>query len=508
MKLTILNLDSFPRSASFHFTTAATLTTVALILLGSPAHAQDAVETRIDRLSASIARVQSQLEQSQRDLHELQKQLADLRSQKGMQEPPAPEHEATEGADRLAAAVAEIQEHQAIDEAEIATHDQEKVESQSKYPVKISGMILVSSFINTSGVDSPTNPTAASQGGGTTGASLRQSILGIDAFGPHLFKAATHGDVRVDLDGTGSTSTTYSSGYNSGLVRLRTAHAELDWDHAQAFFSLDRPLISPMSPESLTAVAVPALSWSGNLWTWNPQLGATGDLPLHGAYAARVQAALIDVADAPATVANESVTTPPPPTAELSRWPGIQARIALLNSHNESGFQIGAGGLIAPHRTAGGTTFNTWAGTFDLRTPVFAHNVFEGTLYRGQALGGLGGGLYKDFVYRSDGIESYFRILDDAGGWAQWKQRVNERLEFNEAIGIDEVPANQLRPYAIPAYNSYYNLARNRTITGNVIYSPSAYLQFSLEYRRLETSPVTAPTEFSDVLGFAAGYKF
>ena len=32
------------------------------------------------------------------------------------------------------------------------------------------------------------------------------------------------------------------------------------------------------------------------------------------------------------------------------------------------------------------------------------------------------------------------------------------------------------------------NLARNRTFTGNVIYSPSAYLLFSLEYRRLESS--------------------
>ncbi len=38
------------------------------------------------------------------------------------------------------------------------------------------------------------------------------------------------------------------------------------------------------------------------------------------------------------------------------------------------------------------------------------------------------------------------------------------------------------------------NLARNRTFTGNVIYSPSAYLLFSLEYRRLESFPVDGPS--------------
>jgi len=94
------------------------------------------------------------------------------------------------------------------------------------------------------------------------------------------------------------------------------------------------------------------------------------------------------------------------------------------------------------------------------------------------------------------------------GGWAQLKERFSERLEFNGAFGIDNVPATQLRSYA-DDYTSYYqNVARNRTFTGNVIYSPSAYLLFSLEYRRLETSPVNFPTAVSNIIGVAAGYKF
>jgi hypothetical protein len=41
-----------------------------------------------------------------------------------------------------------------------------------------------------------------------------------------------------------------------------------------------------------------------------------------------------------------------------------------------------------------------------------------------------------------------------------------------------------------------------------VIYSPSAYLLFSLEYRRLWTNYSTGPTNFSDVIGIGAGYRF
>jgi hypothetical protein len=54
----------------------------------------------------------------------------------------------------------------------------------------------------------------------------------------------------------------------------------------------------------------------------------------------------------------------------------------------------------------------------------------------------------------------------------------------------------------------YQNLARNRTYTGNVIYSPTASLLFSLEYRHLESAPVIGAPAKSNIIGIAAGYKF
>ncbi len=104
-------------------------------------------------------------------------------------------------------------------------------------------------------------------------------------------------------------------------------------------FRYDRPIFSPDSPTSLTAVAVPALAWSGNLWTWNPQLGVTQNFGSHDSPLLQLQAALIDVGDAPlspraASSGNSPVV--PPASSEESRWPGVEARVALLGRHSSS----------------------------------------------------------------------------------------------------------------------------------------------------------------------------
>jgi hypothetical protein len=255
---------------------------------------------------------------------------------------------------------------------------------------------------------------------------------------------------------------------------------------------------------------VSALAWSGNLWTWNPQVGLTQDIPFASSQRFRIQGALIDVMNPP-QIYNGAAATPPtitvPTTAEMSRWPGAEGRIAFLGGKDESGFQIGFGGLYAPHRTSGGTRFNSWAATYDFLIPLPVRAELSGGGYWGQALGGLGGGGYKDYVFRL--APSYsFRTLDDLGGWIQWKERASEHLEFNVAFGTDQVPAAQLRPYAGPPAAYYLNLARNRTYTGNVIYRPSAYLMFSLEYRHLQSSPVNDYTATGDIIGIATGYRF
>ena len=478
-----------------------------LCIAGPPAHTQSAsdegLRQQLQQLTDAMTRTQEQLEESQRQLQQIRGQLTALQKQLAVSE--ASHSSSTQ----LAAAVNEIREQQSMQEAQIATHEQAKVESDSKFPVKLSGLVLLNGFVNTRMVDIPATPTIVLTGRGTTGATLAQTVLGLDARGPHLFNAHSDADVQVDLAGDLSAS---GYGASGGIMRLRTAHANLRWEHQDAFFSLDHTILAPDSPTSLTAVAMPALSWSGNLWTWNPQAGMTADLPLSPARRLRMQGAMIAVSDPPPIY---SFSTSPssvvaPTTAQLSRWPGIEGRVAFLGNTEQGGLQLGVGGLFAPHRIFG-YNFDSWAGTLDYRIPFTSRTELSGSFYRGQALGGLGGGAYKDYLVRPDPDDPghfYYRTLDNTGGWAQLKQRVDEHLEFNAAFGTDQVPAGQLRPYAGASSAVYLNLARNRTYVANVIYSPSAYLLFSLEYRHLQSSPVNGATNSGDVIGIATGYRF
>jgi len=488
---------------------------------------QESVPEQIQKLTEAMAKAQSQLEQSQRQLDELRQQLAALQRQMAQAgssttsptpvTPVPATSSSVQPTPTTSTEVDDLRERQAMQESQIATHEQTKVETESKYPVKLTGLLLFNGFVNTRQVNIPATPTVALFGTGSTGASVQQSILGFDARGPHLFGARSYADLRIDFDGspTYSTSSTVYTGYYStsvAILRLRTAHAGLQWKNTDAYFSLDRPVFSPDAPASLTAVAEPALAWSGNLWTWNPQVGVTQDIPFASTHDLRLQGALIDVGDAPVSAASvaAAMSTVVPTAAEQSRWPGEEGRIALLGSKLEEGTHLGVGGYFAPHLSPAGTRFDAWAITADSKLRLPGRLQFTSAFYRGLALGGLGGGAFKDFgfVVEPESDRYYFRPYDDIGGWAQLKEKPTERLEFNAAFGIDNVFAHELRPYYVPGGTMYQNLARTRTYTGNVIYSPVAYLLFSLEYRHLESTPVIGLPAESNIIGIAAGYKF
>ena len=174
----------------------------------------------------ALNRAQDQLSQAQRQLQDLRQQIADLRVQVDSANRSA---SASAEQQQLSSQVEALKENQALQASEIATHEQDKVESESKYPVKVTGMVLLNGFVNTNRVDMPATPTVAISGAGTSGASLRQTVLGLDLLGPHLLGGHSHADVRADF--FGSTDSSNTGAYDAvGLLRLRTAHAALVWD--------------------------------------------------------------------------------------------------------------------------------------------------------------------------------------------------------------------------------------------------------------------------------------
>jgi len=491
---------------------------------------QDNLSQQIQKLTDAIASTEAQLEQSQRQIREMQEQLQILQRQVAangsggtmVTSPVSTSSVAVTQSqpEQSTRELQDIREQQALQQSQIATQEQTKVESESKYPVKITGLLLFNGFVNTGAVDVPATPTLALPGSGTTGASVRQTVLGFDARGPHLLGAHSFADLRVDFDGAPQSSagtSTYSGPYSASsmLLRLRTAHAGLQWDRTEAYFSLDHPIFNPDTPTSLTAIAEPALAWSGNLWTWNPQIGVRQEIPLSPARDVQLEAALVDVGDAPfsSTIyAAGTVNSTPPSSAEQSRWPGVEAHLSLVGSgaDAESGNHFGVGGYFASHRIPMVKDFDSWAGTLDTRLLLPAHLEFTGSFYRGLALGGLGGGAFKDFEYRTDPDSGsyYVHPLDDVGGWAQLKERINERIELNAALGMDNAFGREVRRDSVPAGTLYQNLSRVQTYTGNVIYKPSSYLLLSLEYRHLESLPELLSPAASNVIGLGAGFKF
>ena len=459
----------------------------------------------LQHLSEALAHAEAQVDQMQSQIRDLQAQVHSLQAQLASSAPPsAPANAQPEAASNDP--LHRIEEEQQVQAAEIATHEQAKVESASRLPVRVTGLVLLSGFVNSRAVDNPSAPSLALAGSGATGLSMRQTVLGLDVRGPHVLGAATRADVAVDFFGQATQGSYTNSG---GLLRLRTAHGVLDWGRTQVFAQLDRPLLNPYSPTSLVSVAVPPLAWSGDLWNWVPQLGATHDSAIGGTYRLRLQGALLDVPDAPLFSSPASTPGLTASFAENSRYPAVEGRLALLKSDEHRGFALGLGGYFAPHKTAGGLRFDAWAATADLRWALPARLELTGNVYRGQALGGLGAGGYKDYLFRVTATGGQAVGLDDVGGWFQIKERWSQRLESNAAFGVDNAFAGQLRSFSsLPEDPAYQQLARNRAFFTNMLYSPSAYVSFSAEYRRLMTSPIDASTVGANLFGVAAGFKF
>jgi len=507
--------DRLPRQ---HIAMTAMLLCLSCLAARAPAQSgppqsttSETAEQKIEHLTAALEQAQIQMAADEKQLQQLQQQLGSLRQQLAEEksgsptpaQPPTVNPAATEATSAVPATLDEIRERQAIEESQIAAHDMTKVETDSKYPLKVTGLLLFNGYVNTRQVDVSASPAYALPGPGSTGLSLRQTVLGLDARGPHLFNATSRADLRVDF----FANNTLSNYAAAGVLRLRTAHAALDWTNTEAFVALDRTILSPNAPSSLVAIGQPELAWAGNLWSWNPQIGLSHQFALSNATRITAQAALIDTSD---PVPPGSTSSAPPVTeTERSRWPGTEARIAFQQGESGTGSEIGVGGYFSPHRTRDGDTFDAWAGTVDVRLPLSKYFQLIANAYRGQALAGLGGGGYVNFYAYYEGSDEYVHAQNDVGGWAQLKARAGQRVEMNGGYGTDNSFAKEIQAAILSSPDlSYPGLARNRSFFSNVIFSPSAYLLFSLEYRRLWTNYSTGPTAFSDVIGIGAGYKF
>jgi hypothetical protein len=386
---------------------------------------------------------------------------------------------------------------------------QEKVESNLKYRLRLSGMVLFNSFANFGQVDNVDVPTlalprTAGETGGSVGASLRQSIVGLGGVGPDVLGARTSGDVAFDF--FGGLPTGYAAA-SSGLVRLRTARIHLDWQDTSVVGGLDVPFFSPNMPSSYMSVAVPAFAAAGNLWTWTPGIQVEHSLNTNFSLV-KFQAGVMD----PAGYANATMPTRSPSAGESSRRPTVAARVSANGRNENNPVSLGASVVYSRQEFFGGQIVSGWGGMTDWKFPLFKDVELSGELFTGRGLDSFGAA--PDPVVQSFDADYYLYgapALAETltyGGWSQLKYKMTPRNEFNFSVGTGGRDSSALRSIA-PIDPALAALSpRNQMWFVNYIVHPWSDFVFSTEYRQFRTYPLSGAPARAGQLGFATGFLF
>ncbi len=383
--------------------------------------------------------------------------------------------------------VASLEESSQLLSSKVGDQYQTKVESASKYRVRLSGIVLLNLFSNHGSVDNqdfPSYSNGSSAGTGNFGASMRQSEIGLEVFGPTVAGAKTSGNLQADFSG-GFPSTW--NGVNSGIFRLRTASMRMDWANTSIVAGQDSAFFSPLSPTSFASLAVPAFNYAGNLWAWSPQVRVEHRFDLSGDQDITIQGGIVD------NLTGEFPTEQyfrTPSAGEISRQPAYAFRTAWTRSIHGQPLRFGAAGYYSRQDWPFDRYVDGWAGMADWEIPVVAKLSFTGEFYRGRAVAGIGGGISQGVVYDGDPAKSTtaLRGLDSMGGWSQLKFKATNMLEFNAAYGIDNPTASEIRA-ASPSQPYLFSplLIRNSSGMVNFVFRPRSSLLFSAEYRHLQT---------------------
>jgi hypothetical protein len=172
---------------------------------------------------------------------------------------------------------------------------------------------------------------------------------------------------------------------------------------------------------------------------------------------------------------------------------------------------VGVGAYTAKQFYSSANTVHAWAVTGDWQLPLSKGIGVRGEIYRGRALGGLGGGVYKDIFSGTDPVTGLARTVgvETAGGWTQLKLTFTPRLEANASFGLDDAFSSSFYRVALPTgSNSFTLTARNSTVSGNLIFRPLAPIIFSPEYRRVTTWRYTGGPSIANIFTLSAGYIF
>lgn len=366
--------------------------------------------------------------------------------------------------------------------AQVGELAQVKVESASRMPVKIFGVIHTHLFANSGAanwLESPNlvDPPLADGGGGTFSGSLRQTRLGFTVDGPTLNGARTSGVVAMDFFGG---IPGFQTGQVMGLPRLLVAYARVDGAKTSLEVGQDHVILAPRDPTSLAAFSFPLLFRAGNLYLRAPQVrvehALTSNLRVTGGIVAPIGGDL---------AGSEYRFVPPALGGERSMRPAVQARLAWHQGDCDSTqfAEVGASGHYGWEKRSGRLD-RSWVAALDfgVRRGWFGA---AGELYAGDNADAFGGGTGLD--------------RRAAGGWAELQVHAHPRASFHLGAGVDDV---RDEAGVTPARRG------NGAAFGGVIFTLTPEIQASLEYRYQATQPGVGARRANHHVDWVMTYKF
>jgi len=410
---------------------------------------------------------------------------------------------------QLEARVEKLEESNSLLNERVDEQHQMKVEAASRYGVRLSGIVLMNAFQNrgmSNNFDYPDFAEATAPGASLSGfgATMRQSEIGLEAFGPKLAGARTSADVRFDFAG-GIPAT--PNGVAFGVVRMKTASLRFDWDHTSVVAGQDSLFISPHAPTSFASLATPAFAYAGNLWGWIPQLRVEHRFDLSDAQKFTLQAGILDnlTWDFPINSFYRSAGA-----GEQSGQPAYAVRSSWSHAVGARELSFGASGYYSRQDWGSDRYVDGWAGMGDWQVPLTQRFILSGEFYRGRGAGGLGAAMGRTVLF---GSPLYYgaapiRGTDSAGGWSQLKWQITPKVEMNAVVAEDDVFSRDVLGFATDTNNYSTILGRNRGALCNVVFRPRSDLILAMEFRRLRTYPFYSQSSATNQVNLAMGILF
>jgi hypothetical protein len=404
--------------------------------------------------------------------------------------------------------LAKLGDNQDLLDAKINEQSQTKIESGSKYRVRLSGIVLLNLFDTRGPVDNVDFPQLAvpptfGNSSNAFAATIRQSQIGLEVFGPEIAGARTSANVKFDFAGGFAD---LPNGVSMGVARLRTGTFRMDWANTSIIAGQDSLFFAPLMPTSLSSLAIPPLAYAGNLWSWTPQIRIEHRKDLSEASSLLFQAGILDSLTGDIPMQGYRYPT----AGEQSGQPAYAGRIAWSHHLFERNFTAGVGGYYGRQNWGFGRDVDGWAATADVSVPLGRFFAMTGEFYRGRAVGGLAGGLGQDILLSGAVTDptTNIRGLDSIGGWTQLKFKPTAKFEVNAALGIDNPFAVELRRFPETQYYYGYSLARNLSPFINFIYQVRSDVLFSAEYKRIQTYTLDSNFNAANQFGISIGYIF